>query len=125
MPKISKDTAPRVDAVGPVEVREGEAGGYTVDFLSFAADVDGAPLLAGLPDDRCQCAHWGYVLKGRVRFSFADHEETFAAGDAFYLPPGHAPFYEAGVELVHWSPTEDARIVGEAMKRNLEALQSA
>ena len=40
--------------------------GYTIDFLSFRKEVDAAPLRAGLPDDRCQCPHLGYVLKGRL-----------------------------------------------------------
>ena len=46
---------------------------------------------SGLPDDSCQCPHWGYVLKGELTFRFADREEVFEAGDAFYLPPGHVP----------------------------------
>ena len=67
--------------------------------MSFGADVDGTPLLVGLPDDRCQCPHWGYVLKGRLTYRFADHDEVFEAGDAFYLPPGHVPLADAGSEL--------------------------
>ena len=47
--------------------------------------------MKGLPDDRCHCPHWGYVLKGRLTFRFADRDEVFEAGDAFYLPPGHVP----------------------------------
>ena len=64
--------------------------------MSFRQDIDGTPLLKGLPGDRCQCPHWGYVLKGRLTYRFADHEEVFEAGDAFYLPPGHVPLAEAG-----------------------------
>jgi hypothetical protein len=33
----------------------------------------------------------GYVLKRRLTYRFADHDETVQAGDAFYLPPGHIP----------------------------------
>src|SRR5437763_6924925 len=33
----------------------------------------------------------GYVAKDRLRYRFADREEIFEAGDAFYLPPGHIP----------------------------------
>ena len=32
--------------------------------------------MKGLPDDMCQCPHWGYVLAGKVTFRFADRDET-------------------------------------------------
>jgi quercetin dioxygenase-like cupin family protein len=35
--------------------------------------------------------HWGYVLKGELTYRYADREETYEAGDAFFGPPGHAP----------------------------------
>ena len=98
---------------GPVEDRHEDLDGYTVNFVSFREDIDGTPLLKGLPDDRCQCPHWGYVLKGRLTFRFADHEEVFEAGDAFYLPPGHVPLAEAGSEFVQFSPAEELRTVVE------------
>lgn len=43
-------------------------------FETYTADADLAPLMKGLPDDRCQCPHMGYVLRGRVTFRFADRE---------------------------------------------------
>src|SRR4051812_25058182 len=94
MPKVSKESAPNVMQHGPVEDRNGELDGYTVNFVSFGASLDAAPLLEGLPDDRCPCPHWGYVLKGRLTYRFADREEVCEAGDAFYLPPGHIPSVE-------------------------------
>jgi hypothetical protein len=50
MPKVSKESAAQVDEHGPVEDRHEEIDGYTVNFVSFRADVDGTPLLKGLPD---------------------------------------------------------------------------
>jgi glyoxylate utilization-related uncharacterized protein len=88
MPKVSKGSASQVEDHGPVEDRHEDLDGYTVNFVSFRQDIDGSPLLMGLPDDRCQCPHWGYVVKGTVTYRFADHDEVFEAGDAFYLPPG-------------------------------------
>jgi hypothetical protein len=89
MPKVSKDSAAQVDDHGPVEDRHEDVNGYTVNFVSFRQDIDATPLLRGLADDSCQCPHWGYVLKGKLTYRFADHVEVFEAGDAFYLPPGH------------------------------------
>jgi hypothetical protein len=99
MPKISKDSLEAQD-FGGVEVREGEVGDYTVDFLSFTETQDMTPLLTGLPDGRCQCPHWGVVLKGKQTWRFGDREEVFEAGDAFYVEPGHVPVFEAGTEMV-------------------------
>jgi mannose-6-phosphate isomerase-like protein (cupin superfamily) len=121
MPKVSKDSAAHVEDHGPVEDRHEDLDGYTVNFVSFKTDIDGTPLLKGLPDDRCPCPHWGYVLKGRLTFRFADHDEVFEAGDAFYLPPGHAPLAEAGSEYVQFSPAKELREVSETMMRNMAA----
>ena len=43
-----------------------------MNFVSFREDIDATPLYKGLPDDRCQCPHWGYVLSGAVTFRYAD-----------------------------------------------------
>jgi hypothetical protein len=125
MPGFSKHTAPTVDELGPVTDRHGDTDGYTISITSFLADVDGAPLLTGLPDDRCQCPHWGYVVKGTATFTFTDHEERYEAGDAFYLPPGHSPAHSADSELVLFSPSEQLSATAQAMRRNMAAMQSA
>lgn len=41
----------------------------------------------------------------KVTFRFADREETYRTGDAYYVPPGHTPAYHAGTEIVEFSPT--------------------
>ena len=125
MPKVSRESAAHVDDHGPVEDRHEDVNGYTINFLSFRQDIDGTPLLKGMPDDRCQCPHWGYVLKGKVTFRFADHEEVFEAGDAFYLPPGHVPLAEGGSEYIQFSPSEELQVVSAAMVKNLQAMQAA
>ena len=125
MPKVSKENIAHVDDHGMVEDRHEDIGGYTVNFIEFRQDVDGTPLLRGLPGDRCSCPHWGYVLKGRVTYRFADHEEVFAAGDAFFLPPGHIPMADAGSEILQFSPVEELKVVDETIMRNVAAMQHA
>src|SRR6476659_4561727 len=88
MAKVSKETAKKQE-FGPVTDFNDEVDGYRIGFATFHQDIDGTPLMKGLPDDMCQCPHWGYVLAGRVTFRFADRDETYEAGDAFYTPPGH------------------------------------
>ena len=90
MPKVSWDSATEIHDRGPVEDRHADLDGYTANFVSLRQDMDLAPLLRGLPGDLCPCPHWGYVIKGTLTWRFADHEEVFEAGDAFYAPPGHA-----------------------------------
>jgi hypothetical protein len=124
MPKVSRDTATR-DEFGPVTDRHADIDGYTVNFTTFHQDIDGTPLLKGLPDDRCQCPHWGYVISGEVTFAYADRDEVFIAGEAFYTPPGHIPVKHApGTELVMFSPAEELQVTEEAMQRNMRELQS-
>jgi hypothetical protein len=125
MPGFSKETAPNVGEFGPVTDRNDAIDGYTISIVSFAAEIDGAPLLKGLKDDLCQCPHWGYVVKGTATFTFADHVEVFQAGDAFYLPPGHSPAHSAESELVMFSPTDRLRETEEAMQRNMQAMHNA
>ena len=123
MPKASKATASEnVSLEGYEGHFEHFEGGYSVGFETYTADADLAPLFAGLPDDRCQCPHWGYVVRGKVRFTFADgHEEAYEAGDAYFAPPGHLPYLFAGSEVVEFHPTAELRQTLEVVDRNLEA----
>jgi hypothetical protein len=107
MPKVSKESASNIQQFGPVTDRREDMGGYTVEFVSFGADSDLDAPLQALPGGACQCPHWGYVLEGRMRFVYADREEVYEAGDAFYTPPSHRPYVEAGTELLQFSPTEE------------------
>ena len=122
MPKASRETAPRVEDMGVMEGRYAELGGYTISFESFREDADATPLLRGLPDDRCQSPHWGYVVRGSVTFRYADREETYEAGDAYYAPPGHVPVAAAGTEIVEFSPTEAYRQTMAVVSANLAVL---
>ena len=124
MPKTSKATAPNVTDIGLLEERTDELGGYIVGFCHFREDGDATPVFRGLPDDRCQSPHWGYVFSGRVTFRYADHEETYEAGDAYYAPPGHIPVVTAGTEVVEFSPTEEYARTLEAVARNVAAAQA-
>jgi hypothetical protein len=65
MPKVSRDGAPQRQEAGPVVDLRDDLDGYTVTFRSLLEDIDATPFMRGLPDDRCQCPHWGYVLKGK------------------------------------------------------------
>ena len=125
MPKVSKESASQGGDHGLVVDRSEDLDDYTVNFLTFRQDIDHAPLLRGLPDDQCQCPHWGYVIKGRLTFRFGDREEVFEAGDAYYAPPGHIPVHnEPGTEFLQFSPAEELRQTSEVIMKNMQAMQA-
>src|SRR4029077_8845585 len=68
MPKVSKETAEKFEDWGPAgkEVSQALDGTLHVSFVEVAEDADLSPMLFGLPNDECQCSHWGYVLEGRI-----------------------------------------------------------
>jgi len=121
MPRTSRQTADRIEDMGMMEGRYSELGGYTVGFESFREDADAAPIFRGLPDDRCQCPHWGYVIAGRLTLRYADHDEVYEAGDAYVAPPGHLPLVVAGTEVVEFSPTVELARTMEVAARNMAA----
>src|SRR6266498_5187458 len=124
MPKVSKESATQGGEFGPVTDRSGQVDGYTVNFTSLREDIDATPFMKGLPDDRCQCPHWGYVIKGKMTARYADRDEVFEAGDAFYSPPGHVPVAnEPGTEFVWFSPSEELRTAEAVMMKNMQAMQ--
>ena len=89
MPKASKETASQVEDMGVMVGHYEDLDGYTVGFETFREDADATPLMKGLPDDRCQSQHWGYVVNGSVTFKYAEHEETYETGDACLIFPAY------------------------------------
>ncbi|MFD9128429.1 hypothetical protein [Kitasatospora sp. NPDC059571] len=119
MPRTSKAESPVVVDEPVIEARYTRLDGYTVGFETYREDADPAELFRGLPGDRCQCPHWGVVLSGRVVFRYADHDEEFRAGDAYYGAPGHLPLVFAGTELIEFSPAAELERTMAVVSRNL------
>jgi hypothetical protein len=122
MPAARKAETPVAVDEPMIEGRYADLGGYTVSFETFKTDFDPAPLFRGLPDDRCQCPHWGVVVSGKIVFRYADHEETFTAGDAYYGAPGHLPLVFEGAEVVEFSPTAELEQTMSVVGQNMAAM---
>jgi hypothetical protein len=121
MPHASKTTASQTVELDGYEGHiESFEGGYTVAFERYSADADLAPFFRGLPNDQCQAPHWGYVISGKLTFKTSDGEETFEAGDAYYVGAGHTPVLYAGTEVVEFSPTHELMETFEVVERNME-----
>ncbi|WP_328999570.1 cupin domain-containing protein [Kribbella sp. NBC_00709] len=120
MPSANLATTPVAVEIPELTGRYAAVGDYTVAFETFPQDVDPAPYFVGLPDDRCQCPHWGVVTAGEITFRWADHSETFRAGDAYYAGPGHLPMLIAGTSIVEFSPTAELDKTMAVISANLE-----
>ena len=92
---------------GSASVRAADWAGMRVAVISVPAGTDFGPLLQGLPDDRCQCPHWGYVLKGRLRISYSDRDQVLQAGDYYYMPAGHTGVAEDDTEFLEVAPLDE------------------
>ena len=122
---VSKAELPAT-VMGEYEGRSVDAGQIRIAFESMPAHFppDESPF-KGLPDDRCQCDHWGYLLSGSFRVSYLDGPyETIHAGDAYHLRPGHFVQTLEPVELIELSPVEEHDRTMAVVARNMSAVAS-
>jgi quercetin dioxygenase-like cupin family protein len=61
------------------------------------------------------------VFKGKIVFCFGDREETYEAGDAYYVPSGHVPLAFEGSEILQFQPADELAKTEEVMARNMQA----
>jgi hypothetical protein len=114
---LAREDVPVAIEGGGVELRMREAGGgMTAAFVRLPKGADLGPALKGLPDDLCPCPHWGYLLKGRLKMRTTQGDEIYAAGQAFYWSPGHAPVAIEDTEYVDFSPTREFNQVVDHIK---------
>ena len=98
--------------VDEIHTKGEEWGGQLVRYVDLPPGADFTLLFKGLPDDRCQCAHWGYVVSGSIHVRYADgHQDLNLAGDLYYWPGGHTGRTDEGVVFVEFSPAEELRPV--------------
>ena len=124
MPRASLAETPVAMDEDVIEIRLAELGDYSCSFERHKADTDPSPLFVGLPDDRCQATHLGYVVKGKIVFQYADHDETVEAGESYVATPGHTPLMFAGTELVEFTRTDELNESVAVITKNLEAMHA-
>jgi hypothetical protein len=64
--RASKMDLPKTMEMAGAAIREVEWGDIHVEYGTFEKEFDVTPFLKGLPDDRCQCPHRGYLMKGKI-----------------------------------------------------------
>ncbi|MDQ4119064.1 MAG: cupin domain-containing protein [Actinomycetota bacterium] len=122
MSVITPQNAQQVETMEGFEGRYSEIDGYVIGFETYTADADPAELFRGLPDDRCQCPHWGVVLRGELVYRNGDGtEDRIGPGQAYYVGPGHLPLFTAGTEIVEFSPAAPFHETVQVVLGNLTA----
>ena len=99
--------------------REAQWGDMRMGYETYLKDFSDEEMLKGLPDDRCQCPHWGYLIAGRMTVRYADRDEVVKAGEAYYMAPGHTIAVDAGTVLVELSPWDEFRKLMEFAERKM------
>jgi hypothetical protein len=110
--------------IGEYEGRSVDAGEFRIAFESMPAQFppDESPF-KGLPDDRCQCDHWGYLFEGSFRVHYTDEpDEIVHAGEAYHLRPGHFVQTLEPVQLIELSPVEEHNRTMATVARNMGAV---
>ena len=109
-----KETLPIQMEGDGVIMRSTPWGGMAANFQQMPGGLDLTPMFRGLPDDACQCPHWGYVIEGSVHVGYTDgSEETVRAGDVYHWPAGHTVSFTEDAQFVEFSPEHEmAAVVG-------------
>lgn len=102
--------------------REAYRGDMRVGYETYLKEFDDALLLRGLPNDRCQCPHCGYMLSGRMTVRYANHEEVVEAGSVYYMAPDHSIKVDPGTVLIEFSPLDEWEQLTEVTEKNVAAL---
>ena len=120
---LSKTRGPvREESMPGFEGRYAEADGTIFGFESFADGGDFTPFYRGLPDDLCQCPHWGYVISGQLTFHRPGGDEVIQAGEGYYTGPGHTAAVAPGTEIIEFSPADEHAKTMEVVEKNLAEL---
>jgi len=107
MPRARPSEMPiAMGAEGDFEARHVEWGGMNAAH-QVLTPLDCTEIFATLPGGHCEVPHWGYVIEGSFRCKYGDHEETYAAGDLYFLAPGHIPVIDERAVVVEFSPAAD------------------
>jgi len=123
---IAKDDVPTVK-MGPYQAQWAQWAGYALAFevVPGGFPPGGDVAWEGLPDDLCQCPHWGYLLKGKALLRMADGSETIInGGDLYYCPPGHKLYAIEDFENIEFNPAKQAQDTIEAFTANIKKVQA-
>jgi hypothetical protein len=121
VPSASRDELPEQEIAPGYASRFADWSGMTVAFEKAHAGQDASSMVKGLPDDRCQAPHWGYLFSGKMVVDYGDRQETVAGGQAYHVAPGHRITFLEDCEALEFTPTDALEETFEAVRRNAAA----
>ena len=121
MPSASRDELPSKEIVPGYSSRMADWNGITVAFEKAHAGQDASSMVKGLPDDRCQAPHWGYLFSGKMTVDYGDRQETVEGGQAYHVAPGHKISFQTDCEALEFTPTDALEQTLESVRRNFAA----
>jgi len=123
--KQPKEKMPVALDLPGAKFRVSEWDDMAVAYVELEAGADATPLLEGLPKDKCDCPHWGYMLKGAIHLRYTDGtEEVCKAGEMFYWPSGHTVWVEEDTAFVEFSPKNELKKVYDHIGKKAAAMSS-
>ena len=122
MPKMSKASAPNVEDYGPGTEWHDELDGYKASFVEVSEDTDLTPLLQGLPNDQCQCPHWGTSSRAGCGSAPTPARSLTDRATRSTFPPATRRAPTRSSEFVIFSPSEQIAEVEAHMARRAQEL---
>ena len=118
--KLRKEEIPVALELPVATFRVAEWDEVAVAYIKLSAGANATPLLEGLPGDKCQCPHWGYMLEGAIHVRYTDgKEEVCRAGEMFFWPAGHTVWVDEDTSFVEFSPKKELKIVYDHIGKKL------
>ena len=121
MPSASHDDLPLQEIAPNYSSRFADWGGITVAFEHAQAGDDASAMVKGLPDDRCQAPHWGYLFSGKIVVDYSDRQETIEGGQAYFIEPGHKITFLEDSDALEFTPTDKLEETFAQVRRNVAA----
>jgi hypothetical protein len=118
VPSASPDDIELREIAPGYSSRFADWGGITVAFEKAHTGQDASAMVRGLPDDRCQAPHWGFLFSGKIVVHYKDRSETVEGGQAYYIEPGHAIEFLEDSEALEFTPTDALEETFAAVRRN-------
>ena len=118
--KMRCEEMPDALRAGDIRFQGVDWDGLNVSHIHLPKGADATGLLQGLPQDLCQCPHWGLVLKGSINVRYADgRTEKVNAGEVYHWPAGHTVWVDEDYAAVEFSPAGEMREVMDHLRAKL------
>jgi hypothetical protein len=119
--KMNCEELPDALRAGEIRFQGADFGELNISHIHLPKGADATPLLEGMPQNLCQCPHWGMVLEGSINVRYADGKtERVKAGEVYYWPSGHTVWVDEDYRAIEFSPKAGMAEVMDHLRGKLE-----